>query len=265
MVEKSTEVVCRKMGRDGGATDQVAVEEPLELLVDGHPVSVLMRTPGSDAALMLGFLLTEGIISSRSDVDRIALDYGENRCVAFLKSGVKLDLDRLTRHVFTASSCGICGKASLDAVLQDHPALLNTGQVLREEVLFSCLAEMEDRQRTFQVTGGLHAAALFTVSGELLSLQEDVGRHNAVDKVLGEGMEKGVDFSTVFLVVSGRLSFEIVQKVLAARVPCLAGVSAPSSLAVETARAGNLSLIGFLRPPRWNVYVDGALRLGLGV
>ena len=261
MVMKARGVKCLKFGREAEPFDQVSVEEPLELLVDGHPVSVLMRTPGDDEGLMLGFLLTEGIVDSVEEIERVALDYGENRCIAFLREGTKLDLERLSRHMFTASSCGICGKASIDAALQVSPPLTGLTLTLSEETLLGALAKMEERQKTFQQTGGLHAAALFSLGGELLSLGEDVGRHNAVDKVLGECLRARVDFGQTFLVVSGRVSFEIVQKALAARVPCLAAVSAPSSLAVETAEAGHMTLVGFLRPPRWNLYVEGQVQL----
>lgn len=243
--------------------DEVAVEEPLEILVDGHPVSIVMRTPGDDEDLVVGFLVTEGIIDSIDQLERVALDYGENKAVAFLKEGAALDLEKLSRHLFSASSCGVCGKATLEAVMMDRPPL-STGQAeLEEDVLLESLNTMEAVQRTFQSTGGLHGVGLFSLSGDLLSLREDVGRHNAVDKVIGYALRNGLDMEECFLVVSGRVSFEIMQKSLAARVPCLAAVSAPSSLAVDFAKDSGMTLVGFLRPPLYNVYFEGVVKIKL--
>jgi len=258
-VMKARQVNCDKRGRTGPGLDEVAVEEPLELLVDGHPVSVVMRTPGDDEELMLGFLVTEGIVKNEGEVDRIALDYGENKAIAFLKEGLKLDLEKLSRHMFSASSCGICGKATLEAVMSDHPRIADMNQRLSEVHLLSSLERMEAVQETFQITGGLHAVALFSLRGELLIMKEDIGRHNAVDKVIGSALLLGIDLKEAYLVVSGRVSFEIMQKTLAARIPCLAAVSAPSSLAVSFAKEGNVTLVAFMRPPSYNVYHVGSV------
>jgi FdhD protein len=241
---------------DGGVEtrDQVAVEEPLEIRLDGHPVAVVMRTPGHDEDLAAGFLVTEGIISQVSQLRKIEPRPDENRVLVFLNDGVEVDLGRLTRHLFTGSSCGLCGKATLDAIFIDFPPI-ESGIEVSDEILLALPEKLRAAQATFQTTGGLHAAGIFTADGELLIIREDIGRHNAVDKVIGHALLNQTDLTSTLLLVSGRLSFEIMQKALAARIPALAAISAPSSLAVEFARKSRQSLIGFLRPPTFNRYV----------
>ena len=249
--------------------DDLAVEEPLEIRVEGRPVAVTMRTPGHDEELAAGFLLTEGVIARREDIVAIAPAAAKKGGGAELNIvDVKLarpeavDFSRLTRHVFTASSCGLCGKATLASVLAKHPALApEEGPRIPAAVLEKMPATLAAAQATFQRTGGLHATGLFTADGRLLVSREDVGRHNAVDKVLGHLLlADTINPAEVVLLVSGRVAFEIVQKALAARIAFIAAISAPTSLAVDFARSGGLTLVGFLRDGRMNVYA-GADRL----
>ncbi|MBI3192228.1 MAG: formate dehydrogenase accessory sulfurtransferase FdhD [Pedosphaera parvula] len=249
-------------GRADRQPDQLACEEPLEIRVRGRSVAVTMRTPGHDAELAAGFLLSEGLITQQSDVIEIAPclqgSAPENTLNVFLSPGVAVDFEQLTRHVFATSSCGLCGKASIDAVHQHFPPIDSPITVSA-----STLVRLPDRlraaQKAFDQTGGLHAAALFSAQGRLLLVREDIGRHNAVDKVLGWGLlGDRLPFDAHILLVSGRASFEIVQKALAARIPVVAAVSAPSSLAVEFARESGQTLIGFLRDGRFNVYAGQA-------
>ncbi len=244
-----------RCGPDGEVAihDQVAVEEPLEIRLDGHPVAVVMRTPGHDEELAAGFLVTEGIISHVSQLRKIELRTDENRVLVFLNDGVEVDLGRLTRHLFTGSSCGLCGKATLDAIFIDFPPIENRIEV-SGEVLLALPEKLRAAQATFERTGGLHAAGIFTAEGELVIIREDIGRHNAVDKVIGHALLNGIALTSTLLLVSGRISFEIMQKALAARIPTLAAISAPSSLAVDFARQSGQSLVGFLRPPTFNRY-----------
>ena len=236
--------------------DRVAVEEPLQLVVDGCPVAVLMRTPGHDAELAAGFLWTEGIVRSREEIARIEVEAKDNHVLVFLADGVEVDFDRLTRHLFSASSCGLCGKATIEAITSVH-APVDPGPTFPESALLGASAEMRNAQRAFEQTGGLHASAIFDRKGDLLILREDVGRHNALDKVLGWAFREGVSLTECFVLMSGRLSFELMQKALAGRLPLVAGISAPSSLAVEFALESNQSVVGFLRPPRYNLYAGG--------
>jgi len=235
------------------AQDQVAVEEPLELRLDGHPVSVLMRTPGHDEELAAGFLVTEGLIQQSRQIRKIEPRPDEGRVLVFLADDVKIDLNRLSRHLFTGSSCGLCGKATLDAIFTHSPPITRPLE-LPEESLLSAPAKLRAAQSVFDATGGLHAAGVFSAEGELLIAREDIGRHNAVDKVIGRAFLDGLDLTETFLLVSGRASFEILQKALAARIPFIAAVSAPSSLAVEFAKSSGQTLVGFLRPPGFNRY-----------
>lgn len=244
--------------------DVVAVEAPLEIRLRGRSVAVTMRTPGHDRELAAGFLLTERILRERKDlVDirtcRASLE-PDNTVDVFLKAGVEVDFARLTRHFFATSSCGQCGKASLDAVKQHFPPV-NSQITVAAATLARLPGRMRRAQPTFARTGGLHAAALFDARGRLLVLREDVGRHNAVDKVVGFGLlGNKLPFDAHILLVSGRASFEIMQKALAARIPIVGAVSAPSSLAVEFARASRQTLIGFLRGDTMNIYA-GAERI----
>jgi FdhD protein len=233
--------------------DQVVVEEPLQVVVDGHPVAVTMRTPGHDAELALGFLLTEGVIGRAADVRKIDTESRDNHALVFLADGVSVDLQRLTRHVFSASSCGLCGKATIDAVTSCRPRLPD-GPLFSKEVLLAAPDQLAAAQPVFARTGGLHGVGLFAADGTMLVVREDIGRHNAVDKVLGHALRAGIDLSRCFLLVSGRVSFEIMQKALAGGIPLVAAISAPSSLAIEFARESNQTLVAFLRPPKFRVY-----------
>lgn len=235
------------------STDQVAVEEPLEIRIDGYPISVIMRTPGHDRELAAGFLLTERIIRSLADVRKIEERPEENRVLVFLADEVEIDLQRLSRHFFAGSSCGICGKATLDSIFLDCPRISQPLEV-SASALLAAPERLRGSQTAFDATGGLHAAGIFTAAGELLVSNEDVGRHNAVDKVIGRAAFDHQALDATFLLVSGRASFEILQKALAARIPVVAAISAPSSLAVDFARQSGQTLIGFLRPPHFNRY-----------
>jgi FdhD protein len=216
-----------------------------------------MRTPGHDDELAAGFLLTENVVTSAADILKISAcqrnDEG-NLVNVLLAPEVAVDFDKLTRHVFASSSCGLCGKATIDAVAQKFPPV--TSQVRFSATLITSLPQqMRSSQPTFDRTGGLHAAALFDERGEMLVLREDVGRHNAVDKVLGYAvLHNWMPLDKHILLVSGRSSFEIMQKSLAASVPVVAAVSAPSSLAVEFAHRNGQTLVGFLRENRMNIY-----------
>lgn len=233
--------------------DMVADEEPLQITVDGFPVAVVMRTPGDDLDLVSGFLLTEGFLAHLDQVSRIDLEHKENHALVFLAEGVEFDQAKLSRNLFSASSCGICGKASIESIRQ-HYAAVPKGFQIGSELLLTFPDQLRKAQESFAKTGGIHAAALFDVSGQLLVLREDVGRHNAIDKAIGWAAEKGIDCSQTVLQVSGRVSFEVMQKALAAAIPVVSAISAPSSLAVEFAQESNQTLIGFLRPPTFNIY-----------
>lgn len=241
--------------------DELAVEEPLEIRIDTRSVSVTMRTPGDDSELAAGFLVSEGIIRQRTDIAKIKTSPRNkegNVVDVFLAPGVQVDLERLTRHVFMSSSCGLCGKASIDAVHQHFPPVRKKLRIERA-TLWRLARELQSRQETFATTGGLHAAAAFTVAGECVVMREDVGRHNAVDKVIGHGLLHGqLPLDEHILLVSGRASFEIMQKALAARIPVVAAVSAPSSLAVAFAKSSGQTLVGFLREGRMNIYAGHA-------
>ena len=239
--------------------DELAHEEPLEIRVRGRAVSVTMRTPGHDEELAVGFLLTEGIVRRREDVLKVehcGRNEEGNLVNVLLAPEVPVDFGRLTRHVFASSSCGLCGKASIDAVRGQFPPLdPGDGFAVDAETLAALPGVMRAAQAAFEQTGGLHAAGLFDGEGKLLVLREDVGRHNAVDKVIGHALVRGlVPLDRHVLLVSGRSSFEIMQKALAARVPVVAAVSAPSSLAVRFAEESGQTLVGFLRERRMNVY-----------
>lgn len=238
--------------------DALAIEEPLEIRVRGRSVAVTMRTPGHDRELAAGFLFTERVIRERRQLKDIAACRAslepQNTLNVFLAGGVEVDFAQLTRHVFVASSCGLCGKASIEAVKQHFPQVRSKINIAANS-LKALPALMQRAQRAFARTGGLHAAAIFDVKGKLIVLREDVGRHNAVDKVLGHGFLAGkLPFDSHILLVSGRASFEIVQKALAAGIPIICAVSAPSSLAVEFARESGQTLVGFLRGAGMNVY-----------
>jgi FdhD protein len=239
-------------------TDLVAREEPLEIRVEGRSIAVIMRTPGHDEELAAGFLLTEGVVKKASDIFEISLcpSTGEGGNVAdvLLTAGVAVNWDSLTRHVFASSSCGVCGKATLDSVFMNFSPVDSPVKV-SAELIQSLPDKLRDAQETFQQTGGLHASAIFDRGGELVVLREDVGRHNALDKVLGHALRAGLlPLEDHILMVSGRVSFEIMQKALAARIPIVAAISAPSTLAVDFAEGSGQTLVGFLRGDRMNIY-----------
>ena len=237
--------------------DRLAPEEPLEIRVRGRPVSVTMRTPGQDQDLAAGFLLTEGVIQAPADILKLETPRrpgGANLVNAFLRPDLQVDLERLTRHVFASSSCGLCGAATIEQVHKQFPPVTAAFQA-STATLLALPAQLAAAQPEFAASGGTHAAGLFTKQGELLLLREDVGRHNAVDKVLGHALRRGPwPLTDQILLVSGRASFEIVQKALAARIAMVCAVSAPSDLAVDFAERSGQTLVGFLRPGRLNAY-----------
>jgi FdhD protein len=238
------------------AVDDVAEESPLEIRVRGKAIAVTMRTPGHDEELALGFLLSENVIHTAADVERVEPCGRDDASVVnvTLAPHVHVDFARLTRHVFASSSCGVCGKATLEAIGQTFGQLPDTLRTT-PQVITSLPQKMLAAQEAFARTGGLHAAALFDAAGNLLVLREDVGRHNAVDKALGWAMSpKNVAPADKILLVSGRASFEIVQKAIVGKVQMVTAISAPSSLAVELARSANVTLIGFLKADRFNMY-----------
>jgi FdhD protein len=243
--------------------DAVAREEPLEIQIGGTPLAVVMRTPGHDADLALGFLATERVIASIDDVLSVrhcraarSPEAADNVVRVALAEGIAVDWEALRRNLYASSSCGVCGKATIENALACAPPIDDPARF--DAALFGPLPEqLSAAQPGFAETGGLHAAALFDADGKRIAAREDVGRHNAVDKVLGFCLrEKRWPLAGHVLLVSGRISFEIVQKALAARVPLVAGVSAPTSLAVELAERAGMALIGFLRERAFNVYGD---------
>jgi FdhD protein len=239
------------------AHDELAVEEPLEIRIDTRPLVVTMRTPGHDEELAAGFLVTEGLIKSRNQLRALRKNprnRSGNSLDVFLAPGVSVNFDKLTRRVFSSSSCGLCGKETLRSVRQRFKAV-RSNITIDANLLVRLPDKLRASQPTFERTGGLHAAGLFTREGELVVAREDIGRHNAVDKIAGFGLLNDLlPFEEHVLVVSGRASFEIMQKSLAAHIPVVCAVSAPSSLAVEFARENRQTLIGFLRERRMNVY-----------
>lgn len=266
--------------RTGDATSQraetVVVEEPLEIRVNGSPLTVTMRTPGSDFELAQGFLLTEGLITQRDDIATVRYcpgaggrersdagsEGGQDGANSYnvldvtLSPGVTLPDLNVTRNFYSTSSCGVCGKSSLDAVrLASRHAPGDDPSTVPAATLTAMPAQLRSGQKVFASTGGLHGAALFGVDGTMLVVREDVGRHNAVDKVIGWALEGGrVPLGETVLLVSGRASFELTQKAVMAGIPVLAAVSAPSSLAVDLATQSGLTLVAFLRGDSMNVY-----------
>lgn len=251
--------------------DRVAVEEPLEIRLGYETprgrtessISITMRTPGHDAELATGFLLTESIILHSADIAFVkpcgppAPDSGNNNVVRVeLESGVDVDLGRLQRHFYTTSSCGVCGKTSLDALrVSGANSQAFNATHFHKDILTALPDKLRATQKTFEETGGLHAAAAFNTSGDVVVSHEDIGRHNAVDKVVGTLLSEGLlPAQDLGLIVSGRASFELMQKALIAGMPLLAAVGAPSSLAVELARDFNMTLVGFLRGDTFNIY-----------
>ncbi len=263
-------------GRTSTRRDALATEEPLAIRVqsgaDVHDIAITMRTPGADFELAAGYLFGEGIVSSRDDIGRIsycvdplvtgAQEY--NVVTVDLRNGLAFDPESSDRSLTISSACGVCGKANLDALANRGYARIPTGFVVSASVLEGLPEQVREHQKLFDATGGLHAAALCTAAGELLVVREDIGRHNAVDKVVGWALLDGkVPLCNSVVVVSGRAGYEIVQKCIAAGVPVLAAVSAPSSLAVDAAIEFGMTLAGFVRGDRFNVYA-GIERIVVG-
>ena len=252
----------------GGATeraDRVAAEEPLEIRVEGHSVAVVMRTPGHDRELAAGFLVTENLIRTHADIFDItqcgssATDQVVN---VTLRNPGAFDRAKLTRNVFSSSSCGVCSKATIEAVRQQFPAAKCDCRIEAATIL-ALPERLRAKQETFDRTGGLHACALFDLNGELLALREDVGRHNALDKLIGYVLlQELLPLRERVLFLSGRVSFEMMQKALAAGIPIVGAISAPTTLAIDFARESNQTLVGFVRGETMNVYA-GAQRLAL--
>jgi FdhD protein len=251
--------------------DYLAVEEPLEIRLGGINLSVTMRTPGDDEELVAGFLFSEGIIASADDIEVIARYRGPdgdpddgNVMNVLLKGDMRVAKDRLRRNFVASSSCGLCGKATIDAIRATLPPV-QSDIVISVDRLNRLGAVMHDAQSTFEKTGGLHAAGLFDADGLMIVLREDIGRHNAVDKVIGHRvLARSLPLDRHVLMVSGRVSFEIMQKALTARIPVIAAVSAPSSMAVQMALAADMTLIGFARNGGFNLYA-GAHRVAPNV
>jgi FdhD protein len=234
--------------------DDLTIEEPLEIRVRRKPIAITMRTPGHDEELAAGFLLSEGIVRARHQIASISV-IGGNRVDVELTAGVKLKLNSTKRFGTISTSCGLCGKTSIDAIRQNFHAARASDIRMDIETLLSLPGTLRNAQSDFARTGGIHAAGVFGVDGKLKIAREDIGRHNAVDKTVGRAfLDELLPLERHLLLVSGRASFEIIQKALAAGIPIVAAVSAPSSLAVEFARDSNQTLIGFLRPPSFNVY-----------
>jgi FdhD protein len=267
--------------RDGVVSarpDTLVAEEPLEIRLNGKPLAITMRTPGDDFALAAGFLVSEGVLGAADELQNIVycagatVDGSNTYNIVDVRTapGVVVPDITLERNVYTTSSCGLCGKASLDAVrttarwtIDDTHGDTAPPVRLGPELLASLPDRLRAAQRVFDRTGGLHAAALFTEDGELVDIREDVGRHNAVDKLVGRALQNGsLPLSRTVLLVSGRASFELAQKAVMAGIPVLAAVSAPSSLAVDLAAESNLTLVGFLRGTSMNVYA-GEHRIAL--
>lgn len=264
--------------------DVVAIESPLEIRIVFGPtsqrsdrsLSITMRTPGNDDELAAGFLLSEGIIRTGDDIDSIEFcgpvadgESSSNQLRVNLSPSVDIDMSKLQRHFYTTSSCGVCGKASLDAIeAQDVSKIINNDLVIPASLVKRLPELLRQQQAIFGSTGGLHAAGLFSENGQLIDLREDVGRHNAVDKLFGKQLidsttegQGGSSMTNSILVVSGRASFELVQKALVARIPIMVAVGAPSSLAVDLANRFGLTLVGFNTGDKFNIY-SGAQRVG---
>jgi FdhD protein len=269
MREWSAPVIVIEQSTQRELDDSMAVEEPLEIQVRirrgrqtiRRSISVTMRTPGDDGELATGFLLTEGIIGKLGDI--VSLDFCgrpdpdtglRNVILAELDPGVEIDLKKLERHFYTSSSCGVCGKSSIEAVRVAHSPLGEPTPMISSEELTLLPRKLLEAQLVFASTGGLHAAALFDTAGRLVLLREDIGRHNAVDKVIGSAMAAGLCLGQHLILVSGRAGFELIQKALVAGIPFLAAIGAPSSLAVRLARSSGMTLVGFLREQRFTVY-----------
>jgi len=244
-----------EQGASKPSQDLVAVEDPLQIRLGDRDVAITMRTPGQDRELAAGFLLSKGILQSRDQIESISED--ERGTVTIIPSAsAPIDWEHLARNFYVTSSCGVCGKASIDALRSAGCRALPRGQFqISAQTLSTLPQKLRAAQPVFEHTGGLHAAGLFNAAGDLLALREDVGRHNAVDKLFGSAfLENRLPLSEHVLMLSGRVSFELVQKALMAGIPMVAAVGAPSSLAIETALRFGITLVGFLRDARFNIY-----------
>jgi FdhD protein len=263
-----TPVRVRAVSREGSKlrSDVLATEEPLEIRVNAgaaeKTIAITMRTPGNDFELAAGFLYGEGVVDSRGDFDAIRYcmepELQQYNVVTVDLSAAELpELGSLDRHFYTTSACGVCGKANLDAVEAIGGPVLGDGPIVSSDVILSLPDRLQQVQRVFSKTGGLHAVALFDPSGEIVEAREDVGRHNAMDKLVGWGvLERRLPFTDHIVLVSGRASFELVQKALRAGVSMVCAISAPSSLAVDVAERFGMTLVGFLRQDGFNVYAN---------
>jgi FdhD protein len=253
---KSVEIIRVNGSEVQPRADVVSVEEPLEIRllqgVEARPISVTMRTPGHDAELAVGFLLTEGIIKQKTEVSDVSQP-DTNIVVIELNASVKLNPATLSRNFYTTSSCGVCGKTSIEAI-QVHHTINTTQGKISSPVLTGLPGVARQSQAGFEQTGGSHASSLFTLAGNLLLTREDVGRHNALDKVIGHCLIHEIAMHDCILLVSGRASFELVQKAAVAGIPIVVAIGAPSSLAVELAQQSGITLVGFLKVDRFNIY-----------
>ena len=265
--QRTTNVTSFDDGQVRQRRDQVVTEEPLEVRVvaagESRTVAITMRTPGADFELAAGFLFAEGVVTAKEQITGISYcrdgdlpkEQLYNIVIVELGSGARPDLDSLERHFHVSSACGVCGKASLEAIALRGVKVVPDGPTIAPDIIASFPDKLRDAQRLFATTGGIHAAGLFTPDGALVEVREDVGRHNAVDKVLGWALLDGrLPLGDHILMVSGRSSFEIAQKALAAGVPVVCSVSAPSTLAIDIANEFGMTLVGFVRDGRFNVY-----------
>lgn len=251
-------------------TDSIAAEEPLEIKIEygevqarkSKNISITMRTPGDDEQLVIGFLHTEGILNNYDDVESINSEVSdENSVTVHLNANVKMDLSKLERNFYTTSSCGVCGKASIDAVKTVIPDFKNSLEdwKIAPSIIKGLSEKIKEAQHLFNTTGGLHAATLFDKEGKLLLLKEDVGRHNALDKLIGSAVQQRLlPLDHHILLLSGRISFELVQKAAMAGIKVIVAIGAPSSLAIQIAKETGITLCGFLKSNRFNLYTGPA-------
>lgn len=243
--------------------DSVALEEPLEISIvqtvlnqrQEKPISITMRTPGADKELALGFLFTEGIIEHYNQVEKV-VQIDANKIVIEIANGVSLNTEKLDRHFYTNSSCGVCGKSSIDNLISvSGKSSLPILESIHTEIIYRLNDTVKSAQAVFKSTGGLHASALFDTSGNLMGIYEDVGRHNALDKLIGKAMIEGkTPLNNYLLFLSGRASFELIQKAIMGSIPIVCALGAPSSMAIDLARQFNITLIGFLKSQSFNLY-----------
>ncbi len=254
-------IIRVKSGQQQNVLDAVTTEAPLEISLSlpllqpkiyDKSISITMRTPGADTALALGFLYNEGIISKMEEVIEIFAQ--EHKVHIVLNHQSDTVLSKLDRHFYTSSSCGVCGKSSIEAIQTIVPPIEGPSIKLSVDNLLNLPTALREAQQVFEQTGGIHAAGLFSLDGTLIHISEDVGRHNAVDKLIGHMLTKRQDISQAILVLSGRISFELVHKAAVARIPVIAAIGAPSTLAIETAEAFDITLVGFLKDNGFNCY-----------